>query len=129
MPRASCKFLACLFTALTLLGCTRTDDHATGAIEKKYAAFGPQNVTEAVTSKPCDHRGNRCDLYYPTNLAAGIPHPIITWGNGTGGVSSGVLYFLRHLASFRLRDRSDERSVHRRRNNDFGCGELHGASE
>ena len=100
MPRAGCKFLACLFTALTLLGCTRTDDHATGAIEKKYAAFGPQNVTEAVTSKPCDHRGNRCDLYYPTNLAAGIPHPIITWGNGTGGVSSGVLYFLRHLASF-----------------------------
>jgi hypothetical protein len=29
-----------------------------------------------------------------------VPHPIITWGNGTGGVSSGAAYFLRHLASW-----------------------------
>jgi hypothetical protein len=100
MPRESCKFLVLLIALWTLASCTPTDDHATGAIEKKYAAHGPQVVTVAVSPQPCDHRGNRCDLYYPTNLAAGIPHPIITWGNGTGGVSSGVSYFLRHLASW-----------------------------
>jgi hypothetical protein len=47
-------------------------------------------VTVALIYKCCDHRGYRYDLYYPTNLAAGSPHPIITWGNGTGGVSSGA---------------------------------------
>jgi hypothetical protein len=100
MPRDSCKFLVWLIASLALFGCTTTDDHATGAIEQKYAAPGPQPVTVAPSSQCCDHRGNRYDLYYPTNLAAGAPHPILTWGNGTGGVSSGALYFLRHLASW-----------------------------
>ena len=100
MLRRSRKFLVCLIASLALVGCGATDDHATGAIEKKYAAPGSQAVTVALSYKCCDRRGNRYDLYYPTNLAAGAPHPILTWGNGTGGVSSGALYFLRHLASW-----------------------------
>ena len=98
--RGSCKFLVWLIASLALVGCTTTDDHATGTIEQKYAALGPQAVTVALSSQCCDHRGNRYDLYYPTDLAAGSPHPVITWGNGTGGVSSGAAYFLRHLASW-----------------------------
>src|SRR6516162_5920776 len=91
MPRGSCKFLVWLTASLALFGCTTTDDHATSAIEQKYAAPGPHAVTVAPSSQCCDHRGNWYDLYYPANLAAGAPHPILTWGNGTGGVSSGVL--------------------------------------
>jgi hypothetical protein len=100
MPRGRGKFLVGLIAAFAVFGCTATDDHATGVIEQKYAAAGPQAVTVALGSQCCDHRGNRYDLYYPTNLAAGAPHPIITWGNGTGGVSSGTAYFLNHLASW-----------------------------
>lgn len=99
MPHPSCKFLFWLVASIAFASCTKTDDHPTGVIERKYAAPGPQHVTEAITSQPCDHRANRCDLYYPANLAAGAPHPIITWGNGTSGVSSNVLYFVEHLAS------------------------------
>jgi hypothetical protein len=84
----------------TITACTTIDDHPTGTIEKKYAADGPQAVTVALSSQCCDRRGNRFDLYYPSNPAAGAPHPIITWGNGTGGVSSGAAYFLKHLASW-----------------------------
>src|SRR5690349_18691918 len=94
MTRGCCNFLVCLIVSVAFFGCTTTDDHATGAIEQKYAAPGPQAVTVAPSSQCCDHRGNRYDLYYPTNLAAGAPHPIVTWGNGTGGVSSGASYFL-----------------------------------
>jgi hypothetical protein len=100
MPRATCKYLFCLIACFALFACTATDDHATGTIEQKYAASGPQAVTVVLNSACCDHRGNRYDLYYPTNLVAGTPHPIITWGNGTLGVSSSVSYFLRHLASW-----------------------------
>jgi len=100
MMRSSCKFLVWLIASLALVGCTTTDDHATGTIEQKYAAPGPQAVTVGLSSQCCDHRGNRYDLYYPTSLAPGSPHPVITWGNGTGGVSSGAAYFLRHLASW-----------------------------
>jgi hypothetical protein len=93
------KSLVSLMVLLALAGCT-TDDHATGVIEKKYAAPGPHSVTVSRTTQPCDHRGNQCDLYYPTDLAVGVPHPIITWGNGTGGVSNAAEDFLKHLASW-----------------------------
>ncbi|MBV8136381.1 MAG: hypothetical protein JO121_12245, partial [Deltaproteobacteria bacterium] len=93
------KYFAALMILLALAGCT-TDDHATGVIEKKYAAPGPHDVTVARTTQPCDHRGNQCDQYYPTELSVGAPHPIITWGNGTGGVSSAAEFFLKHLASW-----------------------------
>ena len=98
--RDSCKFLVWLIASLALVACKATDDHPTGAIEKKYAAPGPQAVTVILHYKCCDHRGNGYDVYYPTNLDAGSPHKIITWGNGTGGVSSNVRYLLRHLASW-----------------------------
>jgi hypothetical protein len=83
-----------------LAACGAIDDHATGTIEKKYAAPGPQAVSKSVTAQACDHKGDLCDLYYPTALTANAPHPIIAWGNGTFGVPGGVDYFLRHLASW-----------------------------
>jgi len=65
----------------------------TGTIEKKYYATGPWAVTTL--------SANGYDLYFPTNLGAnGFLHSIITWGNGTGGNSSNVAYFLKHLASW-----------------------------
>jgi hypothetical protein len=100
MLRGGCKFLVWLIVLLALVGCRATDDYPTGSIEKKYPAPGPHAVTVALSYKCCDHRGNRYDLYYPANLAAGSPHPIITWGNSTGRVSSGASYLLRHLASW-----------------------------
>ena len=78
-PQGRYKSFTSLMILLVLGGCT-TDDHATGVIEKKYAASGPHSVTVARTTPPCDHRGNQCDLYYPTDLAAGVP--IITWATG-----------------------------------------------
>ena len=105
--RCNREFIECLIGSLALAGCAVFNDSPTGTIEQKYAAWGPagQAVTVGITppppqGAPCDHLGNQCDLYYPTNLAVGAPHPIITWGNGTGGVSSGADYFLRHLASW-----------------------------
>ena len=63
----------------------------TGAIEKKYYATGPWAVTT--------RSDNGYDFYYPTDIGAnGFLHPIITWGNGTGGTASNVAYFLNHLA-------------------------------
>ena len=99
MRCGSCKFPELLVMFFVLFGCTLPDDHATGAIEIKYAAPGPQAVTVAPSSQCCDHRGNRYDLYYPTNLAAGVPHPVIAWANGTLAVSNKVAYLLRHWAS------------------------------
>ncbi len=73
----------------------------TGTIEKKYYANGPWQVTVEIGGACCDSLGNKYDLYYPTNLGAnGFMHPILTWGNGTFGKSSGVAYFLKHVASW-----------------------------
>ncbi len=93
---------AVLTLAAAVTGCTTYNDSPTGVIERKYAAMGPaaSALTVTTTQQHCDHRHNACDLYYPTNLAAGAPHPIITWGNGTGGVSKGAEYFIKHLASW-----------------------------
>jgi hypothetical protein len=85
MLRAIRMCLLLLGTSAVLVGCPGPDDHATGVIEEKYAAPGPQAVTVAPSSQCCDRRGNHFDLYYPTNVALSAPHPIITWGNGTGG--------------------------------------------
>jgi len=78
-----------------------TPNFPTGTIEKKYYATGSWTVTAAIGAGCCDSKGNRYDLYYPTNLGAnGFLHPIITWGNGTAGASGQVAYFLKHLASW-----------------------------
>jgi hypothetical protein len=84
---------------ISILGAC-TPNFPTGTIEKKYYATGPWTpLTTGVGC--CDSKGNQYDLYYPTNLGAnGFLHPIITWGNGTGGIPGRVDYFLRHLASW-----------------------------
>src|SRR5258707_4095622 len=67
----------------------------TGTIEKKYYATGPWAVTT--------RSDNGYDFYYPTDLGAnGFLHPIITWGNGTGGTASNAPYFLNHPAPSRF---------------------------
>lgn len=85
-----------------MLGACATPNYPTGQIEKKYYADGPWTVTVDETGAACcDSKNNHYDLYYPTNLGAnGFMHPIITWGNGTFGTSSGVAYFLKHMASW-----------------------------
>jgi hypothetical protein len=85
---------------VALAGCAHIDD-PTGAIERKYFADGPWPVTMQLAAPCCAANGFPSDLYYPTNLGAnGFKHPIVTWGNGTGGTSTGAAYFLRHLASW-----------------------------
>jgi hypothetical protein len=99
MTHGSRKFFVWLVASLPLFGCA-ADDHATGAIEQRYAAPGPEAVTVGLSSQCCDHRGNRYDLYYPSNLSGSRKYAVITWGNGTLGTSSAASYFLRHLASW-----------------------------
>ena len=93
------QILVATVWCVPLAGCG-PDDHATGVIEKKYGAAGPWAVTKVLDTKCCDSRGNSYDIYYPTNLAGISHHPIITWGNGTGGRSDGAAFFLTHLASW-----------------------------
>ena len=83
-----------------LAGCAHIDD-PTGAIERKYFAGGPWQVTVQIAAACCAANGFASDLYYPMNLGANnFKHPVVTWGNGTGGTSTGCDYFLRHLASW-----------------------------
>lgn len=104
-----CLFAMALLTSGIILACKcNSKNQPTGAIERKYFAPGPWAVTDEIgdgklgTGKYCcDSQHHQFDLIYPTNLGAnGFLHPIITWGNGTGGNSRGVLYFLNHLASW-----------------------------
>lgn len=104
---ARCLFALTLLTAVIPLvackKCSSSSDRPTGAIEKKYYAQGSWEVTDDLGSQKycCDSQNNHFDLIYPTNLGAGgFSHPIITWGNGTGGNAKGALYFLNHLASW-----------------------------
>ncbi len=91
--------IAGLIVGISLGACT--PDLPTGTIEKKFYATGPWAVTVAAGAGCCDSKGNRYDLYYPTDLGAnGFLHPIITWGNGTGRISRRYTYFLKHLASW-----------------------------
>jgi len=114
---------------LALVGCTTTDDHPTGTIEQKYAASGRQAVMVALSSQCCDHRGTRYDLYYPTDLAAGSPHPVVTWGNGTGGGLKRRRVLSASLGVMGVRGYRDEGSIHWRRHDDFGRGEFHAERE
>jgi hypothetical protein len=85
-------FLAVGLTIGFILGAC-SPNLPTGTIEKKYYATGPWAVTT--------RSDNGYDFYYPTDLGAnGFLHPIIPWGNGTGGTASNVAYFLNHLASW-----------------------------
>lgn len=100
-----CLFVLTLLTAGISLACNncKSKNQPTGAIEKKYYAPGPWGVTVELNSGKycCDSQYHQFDLIYPTNLGAnGFSHPIITWGNGTGGNVKGVLYFVKHLASW-----------------------------
>jgi hypothetical protein len=95
---------ACIAATLgtcAALGACGGPDYPTGQIEGKYYADGPWTVTVAIGADCCDSKGNPYDYYYPTNLGAnGFHHPVITWANGTFGRSSGVTYFLKHMASW-----------------------------
>lgn len=77
---------------------------AVQTIESTFAVAGPWAVT-AVTATVPGTPGVR--LVYPTNLgASGYDHPIVAWGNGTGGNCSDEAWsggsgpILRHLASW-----------------------------
>lgn len=82
-------------------GCHHTPNSPTGAIEQKYYAAGPWQVTTRLEFACCDSTHHRYDIFYPTNLGAnGFLHPILTWGNGTLASPSQVNYFLTHMASW-----------------------------
>ena len=58
-------------------------------------------MTERLGGACCDSKGNKFDLFYPTNLGGnGFKHPILTWGNGTKAHPGQYDYFLKHLASW-----------------------------
>jgi hypothetical protein len=98
--RSRCNSACLLVAVLALAACSHIDD-PTGVIERKYFADGPLQITEQIPAPCCPANGFASDLYYPTNLGANNSKlPIITWGNGTGGTSTGARYFLRHLASW-----------------------------
>lgn len=66
-------------------------------IETQYKTLGSWLVTTGAVTVS----GSAYTLYHPTNLGAGgVTHPILTWGNGTGGTSSDVADTLNHLASW-----------------------------
>lgn len=78
-----------------------SQNYPTGVIESKYYAHGPWSVSNIRTTNVCDSSGNRCRIYYPTNLGAnGFSHPILTWGNGTLGKPENYTYLLNHLVSW-----------------------------
>jgi hypothetical protein len=88
------------FPLMMLTGCAHSDD-PTGAIERKYFADGLSQPVIAVPVTCFVPSGFAIDMYYQADLAtSNALHPIVTWGNGTGGSPTGVAYFLRHLASW-----------------------------
>jgi hypothetical protein len=67
-------------------------------IEAHYSSAGPWEIS---TGTYTDASGNSYDLFYPTQLGAdGFKHPILTWGNGTGGKPSDVKGVLDQLTSW-----------------------------
>ena len=92
--------MAAMFVAAGLL-VSCSPNYPAKPIELKYYGNGPWAVTVSVGSQCCDSAGNKFDLYYPTNLGqGGFTHPILTWGNGTGSLSTNYTYFLKHMASW-----------------------------
>jgi hypothetical protein len=75
--------------------------HAPYPVEAAYTQPGPYATT---TSTVIDGAGNAIyDLYYPADYAAlGFKSPIVTWGNGTGGIPPQYSTLLGHLASYGL---------------------------
>jgi hypothetical protein len=89
----------CRTANTTVQPAAKPPNYPTGAIELKYYAQGPWDVTTRVDC--CDSAGHKFDLYYPKNLGAnGFRHPILTWGNGTFGKPQNVASFLEHMASW-----------------------------
>jgi hypothetical protein len=68
-------------------------------VEAAYTQPGPYATT---TGTVTDGAGNAIyDLYYPADYAAlGFKSPIVTWGNGTGGIPPQYSTLLGHLASY-----------------------------
>jgi hypothetical protein len=89
-------------------------DAATGPAALTYGASGPWTVSTcevAAASSPCiapaaptSDASAASALYvvfYPTSPgAAGVKHPVITWGNGTGAAPDQYSVLLTHLASW-----------------------------
>ena len=73
--------------------------HARYPVEAAYTRPGPYPTT---TGTVTDGAGNAIyDLYYPADYAAlGFQSPIVTWGNGTGGIPPQYSTLLGHLASY-----------------------------
>ena len=84
--------------ALVAAGLAATREaRGASAIETTYRAVGPW----AVSTGSATAFGGTYKLYYPTNLGSGgFQHPILTWGNGTGGTPSNYTGILTHLASW-----------------------------
>jgi len=72
--------------------------HARYPVEARYTRPGPYAAT---TGAVTDNAGKAIyDLYYPADYAAlGFKSPIVTWGNGTGGIPPQYSTLLGHLAS------------------------------
>ena len=72
--------------------------HARYPVEARYTRPGPYAKT---TGTVTDSAGKAIyDLYYPADYPAlGFKSPIVTWGNGTGGIPPHYSTLLRHLAS------------------------------
>jgi hypothetical protein len=91
---------AMLLASLALAAC-KPPNYPTKPIELHYYAAGSWAVTVTIGTECCDSKGDKYDLYYPTSLGmGGFKHPILTWGNGTGSLSSNYTFFLKHMASW-----------------------------
>ena len=75
--------------------------HASLALEKRYTAFGPQEV-KAIESESQQSLFKHYKVWYPSDLEArsGKPYPIVVFANGSGAVYSKYEPIFRHLASW-----------------------------
>ena len=93
--------VAAVLLACMVAGSCKPPNYPTKPIELKYYGAGPWTVTVALGAECCDSLGDKFDLYYPTSLGmGGFQHPILTWGNGTGSLSTNYTFFLKHMASW-----------------------------